>query len=68
MGNTWPGFTIKSTINDGDIGRADILDFSAATCSSCSSQTLFLNYEANEFSESGSNNEEKSAFKVKPRK
>ena len=55
-----PGFAMTSIINEDDI---DIVDFDATTSSSSSSPNPFINYEANECSESSSDYEEEPAFK-----
>ena len=57
-----PGFAMTSIINEDDIKSDDIVDFDATTSSS--SPNPFINYEANECSESSSDYEEEPAFKV----
>ena len=60
-----PGFAMTSIINEDDIDSDDIVDFDATTSSSSSSPNPFINYEANECSESSSSDyEEQTAFKV----
>ena len=59
-----PGFAMTSIINDEDIDSDDIVDSDATTSSSSSSPNPFINYEANEWSESSSDYEEEPAFKV----
>ena len=49
-----PGFAMTSIINKDDFDSDDIVDFDAPTCSNSSSPNPFINYEANEFSESSS--------------
>ena len=59
-----PGFAMTSIINEDDIDSDDIVDFDATTSSSSSSLNPFINYEANECSESSSDYKEEPAFKV----
>ena len=59
-----PGFAMTSIFNEDDIDSDDIVDFDATTSSSSSSPNPFINYEANECSESSSDYEEEPAFKV----
>ena len=60
-----PGFAMTSNINEDDIDSDDIVDFDATTSSSSSSPNPFINFEANECSESSSSDyEEEQAFKV----
>ena len=59
-----PVFAMTSTIKEDDIDSNDIVDFDATTSTSSSSPNQFINYEANECSESSSDYEEKPAFKV----
>ena len=55
---------MTSIINEDDIDSNGIVDFDATTSSSSSSPNPFINYEANECSESSSDYEEEPAFKV----
>ena len=54
---------MTSIINEYDIDSDNIVDSDATTISSSSSPNPFINYEANECSESSSNYEEEPAFK-----
>ena len=59
-----PGLALTIIINEDEIDSDDIVDFDATTSSSSSSPNPLINYEANECSESSSDYEEESAFRV----
>ena len=60
----YPGFAMTSIINEDDIESDYIVDFDATKSSSSSSPSSFIDYEANECSESSSDYEEEPAFKI----
>ena len=59
-----PGFAMTSVINEDDIYSDDIVDFDATSSSSSSSPNPFINYEANECSESRSDYDKEPAFRA----